>query len=34
MSFVGTANRIGEKLVRPHDVQIAHVPERRTPRRR
>ena len=26
MSFVGTANRIGEKLVRPHDVEIAHVP--------
>jgi sulfate transport system ATP-binding protein len=26
MSFVGTANRIDEKLVRPHDVQIAHVP--------
>ena len=26
MSFVGTANRIGEALVRPHDVQIAHVP--------
>ena len=26
MSFVGTANRIGERLVRPHDVQIAHVP--------
>jgi sulfate transport system ATP-binding protein len=28
MSFVGTANRIGEALVRPHDVQIAHVPGR------
>jgi sulfate transport system ATP-binding protein len=27
MSFVGTANRIGERLVRPHDVEIAHVPE-------
>ena len=26
MSFVGTANRIGGKLVRPHDVEIAHVP--------
>ena len=26
MSFVGTANRIGERLVRPHDVTIAHVP--------
>jgi sulfate/thiosulfate transport system ATP-binding protein len=26
MSFVGTANRIGSLLVRPHDVQIAHVP--------
>jgi sulfate transport system ATP-binding protein len=26
MSFVGTANRINEKLVRPHDVQISHVP--------
>src|SRR5687767_6387976 len=26
MSFVGTANRIGGSLVRPHDVQIAHVP--------
>ena len=26
MGFVGTANRIGERLVRPHDVQIAHVP--------
>jgi sulfate transport system ATP-binding protein len=25
MSFVGSANRIGEALVRPHDVQIAHV---------
>ncbi|MQA73902.1 MAG: sulfate ABC transporter ATP-binding protein [Solirubrobacterales bacterium] len=25
MSFVGTANRIGGKLVRPHDVEIAHV---------
>ena len=26
MSFVGTANRLDEKLVRPHDVQIAHMP--------
>jgi sulfate transport system ATP-binding protein len=26
MSFVGTANRIDEKLVRPHDVQLSHVP--------
>jgi sulfate transport system ATP-binding protein len=26
MSFVGTANRLDEKLVRPHDVQIAHIP--------
>ncbi len=26
MSFVGTANRLGGKLVRPHDVEIAHVP--------
>src|ERR671914_1566725 len=26
MSFVGTANRIGSMLVRPHDVQLAHVP--------
>ena len=25
MSFVGTTNRIGSKLVRPHDVQIGHV---------
>jgi sulfate transport system ATP-binding protein len=25
MSFVGTANRIGSMLVRPHDVQLAHV---------
>jgi sulfate transport system ATP-binding protein len=28
MSFVGTANRIGSLLVRPHDVTIAHI---RTP---
>jgi sulfate transport system ATP-binding protein len=26
MSFVGTANRLDGKLVRPHDVQIAHIP--------
>jgi sulfate/thiosulfate transport system ATP-binding protein len=26
MSFVGTANRIGSLLVRPHDVQLAHIP--------
>ena len=26
MSFVGTANRIRETLVRPHDVQISHLP--------
>src|SRR5512134_2124447 len=26
MSFVGTANRIGSLLVRPHDVAISHVP--------
>lgn len=26
MSFVGSTNRIGSLLVRPHDVQIAHVP--------
>ncbi len=25
MSFVGTANRIGDALVRPHDVRLAHV---------
>jgi sulfate transport system ATP-binding protein len=30
MSFVGTANRIGDKLVRPHDVEIAHVPALRS----
>jgi sulfate transport system ATP-binding protein len=28
MSFVGTANRIGSLLVRPHDVEIGHI---RTP---
>jgi sulfate transport system ATP-binding protein len=26
MGFVGTANRIGERLVRPHDVEISHLP--------
>jgi sulfate transport system ATP-binding protein len=26
MSFVGTANEIDGKLVRPHDVEISHVP--------
>src|SRR5215211_6922852 len=26
MSFVGTANRIGSMLVRPHDVHISHMP--------
>ena len=26
MSFVGTANRIGDRLVRPHDVEISHLP--------
>jgi sulfate transport system ATP-binding protein len=26
MSFVGTANKLGGKLVRPHDVEITHVP--------
>jgi sulfate/thiosulfate transport system ATP-binding protein len=26
MSFVGTANRLGGSLVRPHDVEISHVP--------
>ncbi len=25
MSFVGSANRIGSRLVRPHDVQLAHI---------
>lgn len=25
MSFVGTTNRIGSSLVRPHDVQLAHI---------
>jgi sulfate transport system ATP-binding protein len=25
MSFVGTANRIGSLLVRPHDVQLSHL---------
>jgi sulfate transport system ATP-binding protein len=26
ISFVGTANRIGSMLVRPHDVHISHMP--------
>jgi sulfate transport system ATP-binding protein len=26
MRFVGTANKIDDRLVRPHDVEIAHVP--------
>jgi sulfate transport system ATP-binding protein len=26
MNFVGSANRIGDRLVRPHDVEIRHVP--------
>ncbi|MDX6582793.1 MAG: sulfate/thiosulfate transport system ATP-binding protein [Solirubrobacterales bacterium] len=26
MSFVGTANKLGGSLVRPHDVEISHVP--------
>jgi sulfate transport system ATP-binding protein len=26
MSFVGTANRIQDSLVRPHDVEITHMP--------
>ncbi len=26
MSFVGTANSLGGKLVRPHDVELSHVP--------
>ena len=30
MRFVGTANRIGDRLVRPHDVEISHVPADRT----
>jgi sulfate transport system ATP-binding protein len=30
MGFVGTANRIGERLVRPHDVEIAHIPADRS----
>jgi sulfate transport system ATP-binding protein len=27
MSFVGTANRLGGSLVRPHDVEITHMPQ-------
>jgi sulfate/thiosulfate transport system ATP-binding protein len=30
MGFVGSANRIGERLVRPHDVEISHVPADRS----
>jgi sulfate transport system ATP-binding protein len=30
MGFVGTANRIGERLVRPHDVEISHIPANRS----
>jgi sulfate/thiosulfate transport system ATP-binding protein len=26
MNFVGSANRIGDRLVRPHDVEIRHLP--------
>jgi sulfate transport system ATP-binding protein len=26
MSFVGTANRLRNRLVRPHDVEIRHIP--------
>src|SRR3954463_8968521 len=26
MNFVGSANRIGERMVRPHDVEIRHLP--------
>jgi sulfate transport system ATP-binding protein len=26
MNFVGSANRIGDRLVRPHDVDIRHIP--------
>jgi sulfate/thiosulfate transport system ATP-binding protein len=26
MNFVGSANRIGDRLVRPHDVEIRHIP--------
>jgi sulfate transport system ATP-binding protein len=26
MRFVGTANKLGGSLVRPHDVEISHVP--------
>src|ERR687891_2689634 len=30
MRFVGTANRIGNRLVRPHDVEMSHVPADRS----
>jgi sulfate transport system ATP-binding protein len=30
MNFVGSANRIGERLVRPHDVEIRHIPADRS----
>jgi sulfate transport system ATP-binding protein len=30
MSFVGSVNRIGELFVRPHDVQLLHLPALRT----
>jgi sulfate transport system ATP-binding protein len=29
MNFVGSANRIGDRLVRPHDVEISHIPSER-----
>ena len=30
MNFVGSANRIGDRLVRPHDVDIRHIPADRS----
>jgi len=27
MSFVGAVNKLGEEFIRPHDLEIAHVPE-------
>jgi sulfate/thiosulfate transport system ATP-binding protein len=30
MNFVGSANRIGDRLVRPHDVDIRHIPNGHT----
>jgi sulfate transport system ATP-binding protein len=30
MNFVGSANRIGDRLVRPHDVEIGHIPNGRS----